>query len=722
MEDILQLNNQIYISASSSLADQRMRVLKYAEVFGIFDVFGDVKPVGLGTQGIYSGATRYLSRMEMRVGNRYPVYLSSTITNDDMLLTVDLTNPDIVHPNGKTLLHSSFHVFRSKFLYDDGCYEQLEITNFANEASHLPISFLFDSDFADMFQIRGIKREKHGELLATEIKEDQVIFSYRGADNKIRRCRIYFTPTPLEVTKTSCQFVVALAPQEKKKIHISIHCYEGDVPDLPATIYTDLHPKLELNYKKESEQGCEIHSSSERFNAWIRRSKSDILLMTTQYDSGPYPYAGIPWFNTIFGRDGIVTALQYLWVDSSLAKGVLSYLANTQATLNNPYEDAEPGKILHEFRKGEMVDTGEVPFKKYYGSADSTPLFIILAGSYLDVTGDKSFIESIWPNIQQALQWIDKYGDADGDGFVEYNRRSPRGLINQGWKDSKDSVSHSDGMLAEGSIALAEVQAYVYEAKLQAAKIAKYLGDANLSTQLILEAESLKRKFAEAFWSPKIDCIALALDGKKNPCNVLSSNAGQCLFGGILEQDQAEKVAKKMLSREMFSGWGVRTLSSKEVRYNPMSYHNGSVWPHDNSMLVEGFARYGLKAEVLKVTKAIFDVSAEVDLCRLPELFCGFPRRLGQGPTLYPVACSPQAWAAGSVVMLLKACLGLSINAPENRVSFHHPVLPSFITDLKLKHLRIGNAAVDILFRRHGSEVSVYVERRVGKLDVDIMK
>jgi glycogen debranching enzyme len=723
MEDIIQHGHQFYIKASSTLADQRLRVLKQGQAFGVFDVYGDVKPIGSGAQGFFNGATRFLSRMELRLGNRYPILLSSSITSDDHLLVADLTNADIALGEGVTIPHSSFHVSRSKFVLEDSCYEQIEITNFSEREIILPISIIYRADFADMFEIRGMRREKHGEPLKTLVAEDYVVLSHRGVDQKIRSARLHFSPAPVQISEAECRYELKLAPDEKATVYTTVTCWHREYQEAPFRTFPDEYARAFDFHLQKAKDKCIINASSERFNLWLERSRSDIALMTTKSEYGTYPYAGIPWFNTIFGRDGLITAMQCLWTDANLAKGVLMCLAKLQAHEDRPYEDAEPGKMLHELRDGEMVSTGELPFKKYYGSADVTPLFVILAGRYLKTTADTEFIQNIWPSIEKAVAWIDGYGDIDHDGFVEYFKRSPKGLDNQGWKDSPDSVSHHDGRLAEGPIALCEVQGYVYEAKLQAAMIAKHLGKLSQSQQYEREALALQQKFQTSFWDFEKDFVALALDGKKNPCHVLSSNAGHCLFSKIVTKEQAQKVATHLFSEEMFSGWGVRTLSSKAARYNPMSYHNGSVWPHDNAIIAEGLANYGLKDEVLKVTEAMFDLAAHIDLYRLPELFCGFPKRPGQAPTLYPVACSPQAWAAGSVFQLLKACLGLEIDGLQKRVLFNHPVLPSAIQDLQINKLAVGSdGEVDILLRRRGTEISVYVDRRVGPIEVIVVK
>ena len=470
-------------------------------------------------------------------------------------------------------------------------------------------------------------------------------------------------------------------------------------------------------------QEAQILTANEQFNDWLHRSLADLHMMRTQTPFGPYPYAGVPWFSTVFGRDGIITALQCLSFDPSLARGVLGYLAATQADSVSPEQDAQPGKVLHELRTDEMARLGEVPFQRYYGSIDATPLFVILAGAYYQRTADRAFIESIWPNIERALEWIDRYGDSDGDGFIEYARKSRHGLVHQGWKDSVDSIFHSDGTLAEAPIALCEVQGYVYAAKTTASALAKMLGDPARASELLKEAETLREKFETAFWCEEISSYALALDGKKQQCRVRASNAGHCLFAGIASEEHARRVAATLTDETSFSGWGIRTVATSEARYNPMSYHDGSVWPHDNSLIAAGFARYDLKASAAMVLAGLLDASLFLDLHRLPELFCGFPRRPGESPTLYPVACAPQAWASGAVFLLLEACLGLCIIAPEQKVVFSKPVLPPFLRFASIRDLKVGDARADLLLARHDEgDVGVNVLRREGDLEVVVLK
>jgi glycogen debranching enzyme len=379
--------------------------------------------------------------------------------------------------------------------------------------------------------------------------------------------------------------------------------------------------------------------------------------------------------------------------------------------------------VLHEMRADEMATLGEVPFKRYYGSIDATPLFVLLAGAYHKRTADRAFVQSIWSNIERALEWIDRYGDSDGDGFVEYARKTKHGLIHQGWKDSVDAVFHKDGSSAEAPIALCEVQGYVYAAKIAASELAKMLGHAARARDLSLQAETLRSQFEQAFWCDELSTYALALDGNKQPCRVRTSNAGHCLFAGIATQEHARRVATTLTDEMSFSGWGIRTVASSEARYNPMSYHNGSVWPHDNSLIAAGFGRYGLKESAAMILAGLLDASLFFDLHRLPELFCGFPRRPGESPTLYPVACAPQVWASGAVFLSFEACLGLSISAPERKLVFSKPLLPPFLPQVTIRDLKVGGARVDLLLTRHDEgDVGVNVLRRDGEIEIVLLK
>ena len=727
-DEVLRISDRYYILSTSARIDDRTRVLKHGDTFAIFDRFGDVEGSGagvLGIYGIYHRDTRHLSRFRLRLADGRPLLLSSAIRDDNAALAVDLMNPDIGLADGRLVQRGTIHVFRSLCLWDAACHERLVVHNYAPEPVTVSLALDFGADFADIFEVRGLERERRGRRLPAEVSAAEVAFSYEGLDGRLRRTRFAFDAPPSSLDENGARFELGLGAHAEAVIRLGIACESEAGPAVPVS-----RPRGQRLWYEQAAtyagaaltaaRAGEPHvmTSNEQFNDWINRSLADLHMMRTSTPHGVYPYAGVPWFSTVFGRDGIVTAFECLWFDPVVARGVLNYLAATQADADSEEQDAQPGKVLHETRGGEMAGAGEIPFGRYYGSIDATPLFVALAGAYFDRTGDLACIRGIWPQLKRSLDWIDRHGDSDGDGFVEYFRRSARGLVQQGWKDSQDSVFHADGELAEGPIALCEVQAGVYAARHAGARLARALGEDAVASRLVEQAEALRRRFDEAFWCEDLGLYALALDGKKRPCRVRTSNAGQCLLSGIADPGRARRIAQSLMGESFFTGWGIRTVASTERRFNPMSYHNGSVWPHDNALIAAGFARYGYGDYARDVMTGLFDASIAVDLHRLPELFCGFPRRQGESPTLYPVSCSPQAWASGSVLLLLQACLGLSLRAAEKKIMFTRPQLPEYLDQVRIENLRLADARVDLTLTRHRGDVVVEVPRREGRVEV----
>ena len=712
MADTLKLAEQYDILSEAERSTTSVRVLKHGETFAVFDPHGDITPAPASEHGLYHAGTRFLSRFELLLAMRQPLLLSSTISEDNTIFSADLTNPDVVK-NGRVLVaRGLLHLYRSRVLSNGAWMECLRVTNHALHPIETPLAFRFDADFADIFEVRGMRRSTRGQRLAHTSAPD-VMLRYRGLDGVERRTRIRSLQAPDETEETALTFLIALEPHASAEIDIVIGCETGD-QSAALRRYSETVAERRRDVAVSEERGCSLLASNQAFNRWFRRSAADLRMMITETEYGPYPYAGIPWFSTPFGRDGIITALEMLWAVPQVARGVLGFLAETQATTTNDARDAQPGKILHEMRSGEMAALGEIPFGQYYGTADATPLFVMLVHAYFDRTGDRPFLDRLWPHVLAALDWMDRDGDLDGDGFLEYARRGETGLIQQGWKDSWDSVFHADGTLAAPPIALCEIQGYAYAAWHGAAELAAARGDGAQADRWRERAATLQERFERAFWCDDLGTYAVALDASKEPCRVRTSNPGHCLFTGIASRDHASQVAETLMAEQSFSGWGIRTVAGGTARYNPMSYHNGSVWPHDNAIIAAGLARYGFTADASRVFGGMFGLSQVVDLHRLPELICGFHRRPGQSPTLYPVACAPQAWAAGAVYLLVQACLGLRVDTRARRVSFTHAVMPEEIDWLRIVNLSVGSGSVDLLMTRHPFDVGVTVLRREG--------
>src|SRR5215211_6570259 len=582
-----------YIPMTGPAARPR-RSLKHDDTFIVLDSHGDIGASAGGPDGLFNADTRYLARLEMVLDDMQPLLLGSNLRDDNSALTVDLTNSD-VYRNGRLVLQKdTLHIVRSIFLWRGTAYQRIALQNHGDLPASFDLTLLFDNDFADLFEVRGERRPRRGVGSSRLLGPADVVLEYSGLDGQARITALHFEPRPTRLAVNAATYHFELGPGESTALFVAVSCNKP-VMQKPVPFFRGL-----LAHRREMRRStagtANIETSNNIFNEVLCRAMADLNMLMTDTPQGRYPYAGIPWYSTTFGRDGLITALQMLWVAPQIAQGVLRRLAAYQATVEDAVSDAQPGKILHEMRGGEMADLREVPFGLYYGSVDATPLFVLLAGLYGERTGDYDTLRELWPSIEAALDWIEGPGDMDGDGFIEYFRATEQGLANQGWKDSLDAIFHADGRLAEGPIALAEVQGYVYAAKLMAARWAERLGMPEQARKLDAQAMQLAKNFEQSFWCPDLGLYAMALDGEKEPCRVRSSNAGQVLFTGIAGAERAAEVADSLLRPQFFSGWGIRTIAKDEARYNPMSYHNGSIWPHDNALIALGLARYGSKS------------------------------------------------------------------------------------------------------------------------------
>lgn len=718
--DIYRKGDLFHTSPESVDSYEESFVFNHSNTFGLFNRMGNIVPQGKMVQGIYHNGTRFINKLILLINGHRPLLLSSNIREDNDIFSVDLTNP---LEDGFEIGENSIHISRNQFVRDGVFYEEITCSNFGEHTCQFDLCLAFNSDFKDIFEIRGVKREVPVNKVHYRAGDNCCQMIYKGLDNLTRQTIIRFTDCASVVLKNSkATFKINLQPGIPQVIRYSISMLVGDARSA-GTDYLLAKESIQKELSISRAIFANIKTSNEHFSHWLKRAKIDLLSLLANTDYGvKYPYAGVPWYNTTFGRDGLITAMETLWLAPDISRNVLLFLAATQATEQIPEKDAEPGKILHEARSGEMANTGEIPFREYYGTIDATPLFVMLAGMYYERTADYALLHQIWPNLKAALTWMDAYGDLDGDGFVEYQHKARNGLTNQGWKDSFDSVMHEDGRLAEPPIALCEVQGYVYGAKQHAAWLAKVMGDHDLSRQLTEQANVLKRNFNARFWDECLGTYVLALDGNKQPCRVISSNPGHCLFTGLVDDNKARKLADTLLGPEMFGGWGIRTLSSREKRYNPMSYHNGSVWPHDNALIAYGLARYGFHDHVFKIMQGLFEATLFIDLQRLPELYCGFDRRSGEGPTAYPVACSPQAWSVAVVFMLMQACLNIDIKAVEKTILFNKPRLPDYLEFISIDKMMLDGQTCKLHLTRLYDDVGFYLLRKPEDWELIIRK
>ncbi|HEX5162108.1 MAG TPA: glycogen debranching N-terminal domain-containing protein [Steroidobacteraceae bacterium] len=692
-------------------SDERTHSLRQDDCFGLFNEIGDIDAEARSEAGLYRAGVRHLSRFTLTVAGLRPLLLAASPREDNVLLGVNLTNPDVRGEGGRIVLpRGTLYITRTRFIWAGVFHEMIRVRNFALSTVAVELAVRFGSDFENIIDVRAQRRVDAGRARFERVERDSVTLGYLGADEVMRETVVDCHTAPDSISQDALRYRLQIGSRGEKTIALAIGCRSQRQPVQISTYTRSLSAAEEL-VRNEGRPACLVESSGSRFNEWLQRSTADIGMMLTATPHGRIPAAGLPWLDAAFGRDAIVVALQTLWLWPDIARNVLRYLAATQSTDTFAASGAEPGKILNEARGGDVPPN-------YFG-VDTTPLFVLLAGAYYARTADLDFIGELWPAISQALSWIDVYGDVDGDGYVEARPRSS-GPPQFGWKSSSDAVFHADGRIALGPVALCEVQGYVYGAKLGAARIARSLGEMPKAIALVEAAQELQARFNNDFWCADIESFALALDGNKEPCRVRTSNPGHCLYTGIAHAERGRQVIAGFGDEQFFSGWGVRTVAESELRFNPMSYHNGAIWPHDNSLIAAGAARYDDKSFALRILNAQFQAARQFDLLRLPELFCGFRRRGREPPLQSPVACSPQTASAGATFLMLQSVLGITIDALDRQIVLAHPVMPEGIEEVRVRNLSVGEASVDFTVRRHAGSVSASVERRTGKLDLVI--
>ncbi|HEV2463968.1 MAG TPA: glycogen debranching N-terminal domain-containing protein [Acidobacteriaceae bacterium] len=703
-------------------------------------ISGNIAPPGAPDVGFFSSDTRFLSHLELKVGGQATILLSSS-TERTYASQIEMTMKTISAESTVDIPQNTIHMRREQVLAHHTLFDSLQFENFSDRDERLKIEMILDADFMDIFQVRGLKRGCCGQYYKPISKPDAMIFVYHGRDRVERTTTIHFAPPPASITNRTALWNLTLQPNTRVEVLLSITPHSRDMtsgnerkhapahkngakkgtPAIAHSGYSTLLQQRREAFSKWQKDSTSFQSSNQGFDLLLAHSIGDMHALQIPEANSHIIAAGIPWFDTIFGRDSLIAAYQVLMLNPHLATGTLRVLAHYQGTAVDDERDEEPGKILHEYRAGEMSRQREVPFGHYYGSVDSTPFFLILFATVLDWIDDEQLYRDLLPAAQAALQWIDEFGDLDGDGLIEYQRRSPKGLANQGWKDSGDSSAFPDGTLAKAPIALIEVQGYVYEAKCRMAALLDRHGEHTQARKLRQDAESLRERIDQAFWMPDKRYYAMALDKDKRQLQVISSNPGHLLFTGAVSQARAENIAQCCLRDGLNSGWGIRTLSQKESTFNPLSYHRGSVWPHDNSLIVHGLAQRGFRKRAGQICADLFDAALHFRDYRLPELFCGIQRRPYEGPVEYPVSCSPQAWASGSMLLMLWSMLGLRPSAHKHELLVNDPALPTFLDWLQIRNLRVGNSRVCLDFsRRDGRTFCNVVDVQGDSLRVSV--
>ncbi len=711
-------------SVTRSIADKV--AIKDGDLFFLTNRDGNVPLTRNHGFGLYYHDCRYLNGYELKLADTTYTSLAATAEHDFMAI-FQFANSDIIIRGRRMILAERLSVEWER-LIDNPSLALRDVLTFHNyefnQEIEFPVSLTLRSDFEDIFVVRGMLPPQMGEIQEPVWQDGVLSLVYHGADNRYRSLSVHFSPAPTATNGTTATYQVTLQPQESKQVKITLVVAEStdlaqvQPKPLPEPNLKQYKAWLHRLSNEWMENQTQVQSDSLLLNKIMYRSLRDLHMMKNTIDNYEYFSCGLPWFNTVFGRDNLVIAIQTLAYDPKAAEQVLRILAHYQGKRVDPWRDEQPGKILHELRVGELTNLNVLPYSPYYGAIDSTPLFLALVGLHAAWTGDLTLFHELHDNIELALEWLAKYGDLNGDGFIDYQTVSARGLANQGWKDSGDAIVNADGSLARSPIALVEIQGYVYLAKVLLADLFERIGEPDRARQLRIEADALRKKFNHDFWLEDKGFYALALQQNGEPAAVLSSNPGQALWTGITDPDKARRTVEALMRSEMFSGWGIRTLSAKELRYNPVSYHLGTVWPHDNSIIMAGFRRYGFDNESCRIFSGIVEAALQFDIYRLPELFAGFEREGYDTPVHYPVACSPQGWSAGAIPFMLQSLLGLIPEAFEHRLRIVRPVLPSFVNEIELRGLRVGDARADLRFKRTAKGVTVNTLDVRGQLNI----
>jgi glycogen debranching enzyme len=641
--------------------------------------------------GLWFRDCRFLCAHELRICGRLPRLLTATDAAGTQAVH-ELTNPDLDLAGGERLPAESLRLRVERTADAEGALrERIAVRSYHRNPLRLPLELRLGVDFQPMLELRGIV-PKH-ERPPPDAGPDG--FSLVGRDGVLRTTAIRATPEPRRLDDGSLVFELELEARGAIDLFMDFEVSESTDGKLSRGIPVRRH-----------DDDTRVTSDEQLFDRILERSLDDLELLHSELDGQSYYAAGVPWFATLFGRDSLITSFQTLSFVRGVAEETLRLLAGRLGQEYNDERDEEPGKVLHELRVGEPATLGETPFARYYGSVDATPLFLCLLGRHADWAGNLDLFRELRAPAEAALEWIDRYGDLDGDGLVEYQRRSPHGLVTQGWKDSVDGIPDDEGEPLGAPVALVEVQGYVIRAKRQMARMFELDGEGARAERLRDEATALEAEL-ERFWLPDHGSYAIALDGHKRPGSGLTSNQGHLLWANTVSDERARAIRDVLMSDDMFTGWGVRTLAQSHPAYNPVGYHTGSVWPHDSAMIAFGLRRYGFDEDFTLIFEGLLEAASRFDDYRLPELFAGFPRAEFDEPVPYPVACQPQAWAAGSIPFLLKWGLGLSPDALEKRLAIVRPSLPRWLNRVEVTGLGLGDARIDLVFERAGEQVTL---------------